>query len=130
MAEPYWVFRDFVNVRGENLIRTWLHSLPAGARAEIHVRLDYLATLPRLGRPYVGQLRHDCKGLYEIRVDFNRVRYRPIGYYGPGRRDFTLLVGALEKGDQFEPRAACSTAFDRIGRLRSGEGTTCEHESD
>jgi hypothetical protein len=37
-------------------------------------------------------------GLYELRIVFSGVQYRPFGFYGPGRGQFTLLVGSLEKG--------------------------------
>lgn len=125
-------FRDFVSARGENLIHTWLHSkeVSAKARAAINVQLEVLKSVRTLERPAAGFLtRGECRGLIEIRVKVDRVQYRPLAYYGPEDGQVTLLVGAREKGDEFDPPNACTTAHERIKQLQSGRATTREHDA-
>lgn len=124
----YWIVRDFVSARGENLIAAWLRMLPIAARVEISTSITLLEQTERLDRPQVGLLRNECEGLLELRVKVNNVQYRPIGYYGPQQREITLLVGAVEKGRKFVPPTACSIAFSRIQLLKEGRASTCEHE--
>src|SRR5450759_1786223 len=104
-----WAFKDFVDSRGENLIRTWLEGVPKKVRVKFTSRLQYLSGQTVHQRPQIAPL-HDrkgerCSGLYEVRIVCDGIAYRPIGYYGPGSREFTLLVGAQEKGRRLEPQA-------------------------
>ncbi len=65
-------------------------------------------------RPDVGQLRHgDCKGLFEIVLFADKVQHRPIGYFS-GKKEFTFVAFAVEKGNKFEPPNICKTAKARI----------------
>jgi len=50
----------------------------------------------------------------------NGVQYRPLGCYGPERREFTLLIGAVEKGGKL-PRAALEAAVQRRKIILSDE---------
>jgi hypothetical protein len=54
-------------------------------------------------------------------------QYRPLFCHGPGPGDLTLLVGALEKGDRFEPQSAPETALRRKADINI-KGRTCEHD--
>lgn len=96
------------------------------ARARIYAEIRIIRTLAELKRPEVGMLKGECKGLLELRIKVNNVQYRPLCYRGPGPREITILIGAVEKGGEFDPKNACETAFNRIelikkhgrGRLR------------
>ena len=75
-----------------------------------------------LNRPFsredkVGLLRKQglCHGeqLIELIIKVGNVQYRPIGWYGPEDRTVTLLLGAIERGNDFEPRNACEQAVNR-----------------
>ncbi len=63
-------------------------------------------------RPYVGKLRGECKGLYEIRFAVEKVQHRPIGYFS-AEFEFTILAFATERGSKFDPRHICQTANNR-----------------
>jgi hypothetical protein len=41
-----WKFYDFLDVRGVNLIRQWLDSLPDKASAKINARIFYMRAIP------------------------------------------------------------------------------------
>ena len=122
-------FYDFVNARGENVIEAWLlNDIPREARAAIQVQLAFLQNVQQLRRPAAGDMKgRECQGLIEIRVKENRQQYRLLGYYGPGRGQVTLLIGAREKGDRLEPREACSIARGRIADIETGRGSIREH---
>lgn len=122
-------FYDFVSARGENVIDAWLRNdIPEDARAEIEVQLTLLRDVRTLARPAAGDMKtRECRGLIEIRVKENRQQYRLLAYYGPGRAQVTLLIGAREKGGNLEPRDACSTALGRIKQIETGRGSIREH---
>lgn len=40
-------------------------------------------------------------------IKLDRVQCRLIGFFGPARREFTLLLVAKEKGGKLIPRTAC-----------------------
>jgi hypothetical protein len=53
--------------------------------------------------------------IYEIRISGNKVEYRPLGFYGPSEKDFTLVIGARKKSGKrgklsWEPPEARETA--------------------
>lgn len=122
-------FFDFVSARGENVIEAWLASIPWQARDEINVQLLLLRNVQSLHRPAVGHLQGpECRGLIEIRVTFQRQRYRPLAYFGPGEGQVTLLVGAKEKGGTFEPKDACAIAWRRVNDINTGRGSIREHK--
>jgi hypothetical protein len=73
----------------------------------------YLAATQYPEPQYLKALTGDCHGLVELRVVFANVQYRPLAFYGPGEREITFLVGAIEKGRRFDPPNACQTAKQR-----------------
>lgn len=121
-------FRDYVNARGENEIRSWLDGIPSRARAKIQARITFLETARELQRPYIASLTGECDGLLEIRAEVGKVQYRPLACHGPGEQQVTLLLGATEKGGKFVPARACETALERRGIIETTDGRTCEHD--
>lgn len=119
-----WSFKDFVSERGENVIRGWLDSLPAAVRIKIDTRIRYLQAVQQLKYPYVEKWTGE-DDLYEVRVVFGGVQYRIIGCYGPGRREFTLLIGAVEKNDKL-PSGTIDVAKTRM-KLIGQKEHTCGH---
>jgi hypothetical protein len=122
---PEWHFRDYLTANSTNEITSWIESLPKAAQAKI----DYILLVLRGARnwppQYVSALV-DWDDIYEIRVVANGVQYRPLGCYGPERREFTLLIGAVEKGGKL-PRAALEAAVQRRKIILSDRGRTDEH---
>lgn len=119
MAEQRWKFYDYRSDTGKNLFQEWLHSIPIEGRAAVNDLIDHLtkSTADSLSRPDVGQLRHECKGLIELVVKLPTMQVRPIGMYGTGRKEITLLTGALEKDNQL-PRRICDLANKRAKDVR------------
>jgi hypothetical protein len=96
-----------------DLIDEWLSGLPSRERRRIRVILAYLEG-QRTWRniPYIKKLT-DCDDIYEIIITVNNIQYRPLGCYGPGKDEFTLLVGASKKGRVWAPKDARSTAMKK-----------------
>lgn len=121
---PYWKFKNALDGDGRNLYLKWADTIPSGARDAFDDRFTYLENIERFSRPYATRL----KGykLYEVRVFYKQVQYRAIGIIGPGDRCFTLLGGAIEKGDQFIPKDICK----RLSKIAKeiDDSRTCDHE--
>jgi hypothetical protein len=93
-----WTFYDFLDGAGDNLIRAWLDSLPAKASAKIDARLRIMEAMQGVWPPqYVSSLQ-GWPDLMELRIVSDGNQYRPIGFYGPSRGEFTIVLGAIEKG--------------------------------
>jgi hypothetical protein len=90
---------DFIDARGNNEIHSWLDSkaVPWQAKAKINARILSLQGFPLFPEQYFSAYK-GWDDLYELRVSFCGVEYRPFGCYGPDRKQFTLLVGGIEKG--------------------------------
>ena len=108
-----WTIFDYLEADGSNDIRAWIDSLPIKAQVKIDVRIRFLEATPTWPPQYISALV-GCDGIYELRVVSGGVQYRPLGFYGPARREFTLLKGAIEKGGKLEPRDACVVAQARM----------------
>lgn len=108
-----WAFKHYVASNGTTPFKNWYDGLSDSAQAKLDSKMEYLAQQPRNGwcLPDFRVLHSPCKGLSEIRFKDNRVQYRPLGFFGPGASEFTLLAGATEKGGSLKPRGICDTAL-------------------
>jgi hypothetical protein len=107
-----WTFFDFVSSRGRNEIHDWLNSkeVRKEAKAKINARLVALQGFPIFPEQYFSAY-DGWPDLYELRVGYSGVEYRPFGCYGPNPREFTLLVGSIEKGKV--PKSTLKVANER-----------------
>jgi hypothetical protein len=93
-----WTFFDFVSERGENEIHRWLNEgMPKAAKAKINARIAALQGFPVFPEQYISAYG-GWPGILELRIVSAGVQYRPLGFYGPVRGQFSLLVGGVEKG--------------------------------
>lgn len=123
-----WTFLDFLDGRGENTIRQWLDSLPLKPRAKINTRLLFMRSAPIWPEQYVSSLT-SWPDLVELRIVSSGDQYRPIGFFGPGKREFTLVLGAIEKG---KLRARTLEVADANRKIvaATGRSRIVEHEFD
>lgn len=123
-----WTFCDFLDGRGVNLIRLWLDGLPPKARAKINTRLLFMQAKSVWPEPWVSALT-DWPGLIELRIGAVGNAYRPLGFYGPERREFTIVLGAMEKGKL--PKRVLEVADgNRKLVLATGRSRICGHQFD
>lgn len=123
-----WTFYDLLEERGVNTIREWLDGLPAKAAAKINTRLLYMMAIPVWPEQYVSSFV-GWPQLVELRIVHAGVQYRPIGFFGPERREFTLVLGTIEKG--IIPSRVLETA-DAKQKLviATGRNRICKHRFD
>src|SRR5690349_7024534 len=102
---PLWVFKCFLSENGRDVIDAWYQELAPAAQAKFDTILEHLRDAPHTqwSTHFVYPLT-DSDGIYEIRFKIRNVLYRPLGFFGPSRHEFTLLVPAREQGDRFVPR--------------------------
>lgn len=123
----FWTFMDYLTADGDNVILAWLNGLPKKAKAKINQRILFTERMEMLDRPQVGFLQGACEGLMELRVHgADNIQYRPLCCYGLGKRDVTILFGAIEKGSKLVPPSACASA-QNAKTEHTGKGRTCEH---
>ena len=91
-----WTFYDFLDIRGINLIRAWLDSIPVKASAKIDARILYMRSTLLWPEQFVSALK-GWPEIFELRVVSAGSQYRPLFFYGPNR-EVTLVLGAIEKG--------------------------------
>ena len=92
----HWTFLDYVEVDGTNVIEVWLESLPIKAQARVDSRI--LAMMGQIIWPEGWVSAYEVyDGILEMRITNAGIQYRPLGCYGPEQRQFTLLIGAIEK---------------------------------
>ncbi len=108
-----WTFFDFIDGNGVNSFQSWVDSQPRYFDAHIDARL--LAMEARQSHEWPPKWISALKGhdnIYELRIPWKNVQYRPLCCYGPDLREITLLVGAIEKNDQI-PLGLFRTAAER-----------------
>src|SRR5258708_2409251 len=120
-----WTFYDFMEERGVNPIRRWLDGIPVKAAAKINTRILYMMAMPIWPEQYVSSLK-GWPELVELRLIHSGVQYRPLGFYGPERREFTIVLGSVEKGSL--PTRVLETAdANRKLIIATGRSRICEH---
>lgn len=126
---------DFLEADGSNAILAWLDSLRLdkggvpSAKIKINTRIQYLEGSENWHWPpqLISSLK-GYEGIYELRVVHKRVQYRPLGCYGPGQKEFTLLLGAREENDDFKPRQAPAIAQERRAIILSDRERVRRHD--
>jgi len=123
-----WSFRDYlrrVNDPNSNDILDWLRKQGDYVRAKIDLRIISLQGLSRWPKNQAQKLKN-LGDLWEVKVKCLNKQYRPLGYMGPGRREFTLLIGTTERDGKLPPDD-CRTAQTRIAIVEADRRRSCEH---
>ena len=125
-----WRLYDYQNRRGENEIAAWTRGLQKKDRARLNEKLDRLAEhgtglLPKLLSGPIKGHRH----IYELKIN-GSVALRPLLCKGPEDMDgeFTILYGAFERDNRFDPADAPDRADDNREKLIAGTARRCIHE--
>ena len=99
--------------------------MPVKCRARMDRWVRYLeATEPKRWTPELIKPLKWHDGIYELRIECLNVEYRPLGCFGPHEKQFTLLIGAIEKDSKFIPLQAPETAkgADVFSFIKMGAG--------
>jgi len=121
-----WVFRTYRRASGRDDVREWYAGLTAGDRALVLNALQYLRARERhhWERPDFAPQHGKCAGMGEMRFKFSGVQNRLIGFFGPYRMSFTLLLPVTKRGRTFDPRDWENTAVRRKGDVEADPGCT------
>jgi hypothetical protein len=121
MIAVTWNFRCYIDATGQSPVRVWHDAKSKEWQAKFFSRLAALRHLPyeQWTIPPYRNLRGQGAGLGEIRFKTEGVQQRPIGFRS-GASEFTLLVCATEKNDQFVPATTISEAQARKNNILTG----------
>ena len=102
---------DYVEASGRNPFAEWLaQRVPPDAKTAINNRLLQMAGSRSWPGKWVSGYE-GYTGIFEARIPWNRVQYRPLFMYSiTVRWQIILLKGATEKGGRLIPRSAMDTA--------------------
>jgi hypothetical protein len=114
-----WTFRCYISPSGRDVIGDWRSCQTEPVKAAIDVVLEYLRQRPRdeWRRPDFDLLSGKMRQIGEIRLKEDKRQYRIFGFFGPGRSEFTLLIGASKKGNSYSPKEARVTALKRMAQV-------------
>lgn len=117
-----WNFKTYVSATGRSDVQNDIDALDEDVREHFLSRLRYLANTPKIDwhEPQAKKLK-GVEDVYEIRFKAGNIQYRPLGWFGPGERDFTILVWAYKKQNVYTPAEAINTAENRGKLLRKGK---------
>lgn len=111
---PYNIF-DYVNNKGTNEFKEWSRKLQKIQRAKLNEKLDKLMLV---GDGLMPELLTDAgiTNIKKLRIKVQNVQLRPLLCNGPidKESEYTLLMGAKEVGDKWEPKSAPQKAFNRM----------------
>ncbi len=98
-----WTILDFLEPGGKCPFFEWQSRVPLDAQAQIDARLFQMAGLLRWPEKWISKYK-TTERIYELRIPFNKIQYRPLGVYAPSRT-FILVEGAIERGGKIPANA-------------------------
>src|ERR1700746_3580282 len=104
---PPWRVRCFANVRGDDLFDRDFVAQTPGVRAEFRAVLNGLLFQEDIRgwcRPNgFDRLSGKYRELGKLRFKIANVQHRPLGFFGPQQKIFTLLIWSTERDGKFDP---------------------------
>lgn len=116
-----WKLNVFISPTGSNSVQKEIDAQDEAVIQAFKVRIRYLANTPKSDwkKPHALKLQ-GVTDIYEVRFKANGVQFRPFGYFGPGAKEFTILVWATHKQDIYDPNDAIKTADTRRKDVQAG----------
>ncbi len=110
MIRSYWNHR-------RPIFGTEYDGQAAKARAMFRATVNVLRdreTIEGWCRPDFDRLGGPFRDLGKLRFKADGTQHRPLGFFGPGLREFTFLVWATERDSEWRPPEVRETAMDRM----------------
>jgi hypothetical protein len=119
---------DYTGSNGKNDIKEWTLDLEKIQRGKLNAKLDQLQRVGPDLFPHV-LTGTDTPGILKIRVKGN-VQLRPMLCQGPIHHEceYTLLIGAVERGSCLIPDKADEKALERKETIINDPNRRCPHE--
>jgi len=126
-----WEVRCFANARGEDLFDQDYRRQTPEVRAEFRATLNGLLAQPDI----IGWSRANgfdrlsgkkFRALGKLRFKVRNVQHRPLGFFGPGRQAYTLLIWATERDGKYAPPGIRERALRRMADVQRNPGRAHE----
>lgn len=128
MVDNIWKLKVFISINGVCDFEKWLAKQLPEDRAKIDIFLNRLLITELWSRKHVRPLTGYSK-INEIVIKGKNIQLRPLGCFGPNRKEFTILLGAEERGNHFVPKDALIRAEERQKLvITNGERYTKDYE--
>lgn len=131
LIDPIWKFKTFIKESGNNAINEWYDEQPPSAKASIRGKLRHLQITEEWvkGVDY-KKLKGTREPIIEILIfdKIGKIQYRLFGCFGPGRKNFTLLIGATHKNQVYSPKDCIKTAEKRYKFLLKNKENIDDYE--
>ena len=122
-----WAILCFHNERGSDLFCREYEAQTAAARAHFRATLNGLRDQPTVQGwcrengfdRLTGKRYRRYRGLGKLRFKTPDAAHRPLGFFGPGPRAFTLLIWETERDRRFYPPNVLETALDRMRAVQA-----------
>jgi hypothetical protein len=124
-----WRYRAYVRKGNRNVVEEWLADYGGDAHAKLRAKFVTRATYLQhqsQGSWKEPHFHHLRGGIGAMGFEWKNVVHRPLGFFGPQRMEFTFLLFAKERGDEYLPRGCIDDAIARMGLVRSGVATATE----
>ena len=124
----YFDLYDYRDDKGNNIIKAWTNGLQKVQRGKLNARLDMLE---KSGPDLFPQILTGTKspGISKLRVKGN-VQLRPMLCDGPINigKEYTLLLGAIEKDSKLIPKNADKKADSNKKDIMKDDNRRTTHE--
>ena len=90
-----WTFYDYVAPGNRIPFLEWMSELPPDAQARIDAQILTMSNLEKWSEKWVSKYK-TVDEIFELRITFKKVQYRPLGTYARNW-SFVLLGGGIEK---------------------------------
>jgi hypothetical protein len=119
---PAWAVRCFRTEGGRDLFDRDYDRQALKVRAEFRAALNGLLAQEDITgwcRPNgFDRLSGRYRELGKLRFRVASVQHRPLGFFGPERKTFTLLIWATERDGKFDPPDVRETALRRMAEVK------------
>ena len=106
-------FKIFVSGTGSNALQQHIDGLDSAVIQQFKTRARYLKNTPVRDWKNAGVKKIKNHHIFEIKLKAINTEHRPLGYFGPGKNEFTILEWAIHKQDIYDPHDAFETASSR-----------------
>lgn len=120
-----WTIKVFGEKKSD--VDDWINVLSPKAHARMDTIINHMEITKDWTRTAYFSPLKGHRGINEIKFTVQSIQYRPLGCYGPGNKEFTILIGAIEQGDRFNPINAPLIAKNRRNDIRDGREQTHEY---
>ncbi|MDO8291468.1 MAG: hypothetical protein Q7T29_01170 [Gallionella sp.] len=116
-------FKIFVSATGSDALQQYIDGLDPAVIQKFKTRVKYLKNIPVIDWKTFGVKKLKGFEILEIKLDANKKEHRPLGYFGPGKNEFTILEWATHKQDIYDPHNAIKTANSRRTFVENGSAS-------